>query len=119
MDEKVQYEIAGIKIGEGNFDVIVKSKFSENGEFFTFDISKIDNIEEWRKVIEDALVNREVELRKFSERMKDKTISQELDNIKSQTVGIYDITQKIEKKLAKELSEQAKVQELLDKINQA
>ncbi len=55
--------------------MIVKSKFNENWEFFSFDISKIDNVSEWRKIIEDALVTREVELRKFGERMKNKTIS--------------------------------------------
>lgn len=117
MVESTQYEIAGIKIGEGTFDVIVKSKFNENGEFFSFDISKIDNVEEWRKVIEDSIINREVELRKFGERMKDKTVSQELENIKAQSVGAYDITSKIEKRLAKELADEAKVQELLDKVN--
>jgi len=119
MVESTQYEIAGIKIGEGTFDVIVKSKFNENGEFFSFDISKIDNVDEWRKVIEDSIIIREVELRKFGERMKDKTVSQELESIKAQSVGTYDITSKIEKRLAKELADGAKVQELLDKVNQS
>lgn len=114
----MQYEIAGIKIGEGNFDVIVKSKFNENGEFFSFDISKIDNVSEWRKIIEDSLVIREVELRKFGERMKNKTVSEELENIKTQSIGTYDITTKVETKLAKELADEAKVQEILDKVNQ-
>ena len=119
MVESTQYEIAGIKIGEGTFDVIVKSKFNENGEFFSFDISKIDNVDEWRKVIEDSIIIREVELRKFGERMKDKTVSQELESIKAQSVGTYDITSKIEKRLAKELADGAKGQELLDKVNQS
>lgn len=118
MTKKIQYEIAGIKIGEGNFDAIVKSKFNDKGEFFTFDIARIDNIKEWRKVIEDALINREIQTRKFSDRMKEKNLGEELENIKNQTVGTYDITQKVEKRLAKERADEEKVQEIMDKVNE-